>query len=292
MSHELRTPLNAILGFAPAPRAGRALGASSARASTRSFERGRHLLSLINEVLDISRIEAGRLQLSLEPVPLQETRSPGDASWSGRRPRLPAVTVRADAIDDELHVLADRQRLQQVLLNLLSNAIKYNRPGGSVAVSCRGVTGDRLRIAVTDTGPGHPADKLARLFTPFDRLGAEASAVEGTGLGLALSKALVEAMGGTLRVQSQQGVGSTFSVDAGRSRRRPSRRAASAAGDDRAAAGRRPSRRAAHDSLHRGQPVEPAPRRAACWPADRASACCRRCRAAWGSISPATTGPT
>jgi CheY-like chemotaxis protein/anti-sigma regulatory factor (Ser/Thr protein kinase) len=123
------------------------------------------------------------------------------------------VTVRAEGIDEGLHVLADRQRLQQVLLNLLSNGVKYNRARGTVTVACLDSRSSRLKIEVTDTGPGIAADKLARLFTPFDRLGAEASAVEGTGLGLALSKSLVEAMGGTLRVRSALKVGCTFSVE-------------------------------------------------------------------------------
>ena len=148
---------------------------------------GRHLLGLINEVLDISRIEAGRLQLSLEPVPLHETirQAIELVRPSAAESR---VSVRSDAVDEQLHVLADRQRLQQVLLNLLSNGIKYNRPSGIVTVSSEAVAPNRLRVRVTDTGEGIAADKLARLFTPFDRLGAEASAVEGTGLGLALSK--------------------------------------------------------------------------------------------------------
>ena len=211
MSHELRTPLNAILGFA------QLLELDTASAEQREsveqiLRAGRHLLGLINEILDISRIEAGRLQLSLEPVPVHETvrqaielvqPSAADAH----------VTVRAETIGEWLHVLADRQRLQQVLLNLLSNGVKYNRAGGTVTVACVENTGSRLRIDVTDTGPGITADKLERLFTPFDRLGAEASAVEGTGLGLALSKSLVEAMGGTLRVRSQPEEGCTFSME-------------------------------------------------------------------------------
>src|SRR5439155_917039 len=123
------------------------------------------------------------------------------------------VAVRAERIGEALHVRADRQRLQQVLLNLLSNGVKYNRAGGTVTVACRESPASRLRIEVTDTGPGITADKLARLFTPFDRLGAEASAVEGTGLGLALSKSLVEAMGGALQVRSQPEEGCTFWVE-------------------------------------------------------------------------------
>jgi signal transduction histidine kinase/ActR/RegA family two-component response regulator len=211
MSHELRTPLNAILGFAQlleldleSPEQQESVG--------QILRAGRHLLGLINEILDISRIEAGRLQLSLEPVPVHETvRQAIDLvqpSAAGAQ-----VTVRAESIAPAVHVLADRQRLQQVLLNLLSNGVKYNRAGGTVTVACAAREASRLRIEVRDTGPGIAADKLARLFTPFDRLGAEGSAVEGTGLGLALSKSLVEAMGGTLHVRSEVTRGSTFVVE-------------------------------------------------------------------------------
>ena len=211
MSHELRTPLNAILGFAQLLEMD-ALSARQDESVDQILRAGRHLLGLINEVLEISRIEAGRLQLSLEPVPVAETLR--EAVELIRPSATPLrVSVGADAIDESLHVLADRQRLQQVLLNLLSNAVKYNRPDGTVRASCERVGDDGLRISVTDTGRGIAADRLERLFTPFDRLGAEVSAVEGTGLGLALSKALVDAMGGTLYVRSQPGVGSTFCVE-------------------------------------------------------------------------------
>ena len=210
MSHELRTPLNAILGFGQLLEMD-ALSGRQGESVGHILRAGRHLLGLIDEVLDISRIEAGRLRLSLEPVPVRETLG---QAMQLVRPSAAAmdVSVQAEAIDEGLHVLADRQRLQQVLLNLLSNAIKYNRPRGTVRVACA-TTGERLRIAVTDTGAGIAADKLARLFVPFDRLGAEATGVEGTGLGLALSKTLVDAMRGTLEVQSAQGAGSTFSVE-------------------------------------------------------------------------------
>ena len=209
MSHELRTPLNAILGFgqllemdAPSGRQGESV--------THILRAGRHLLGLINEVLDISRIEAGRLQLSLEPVPVRETVGQAMQLVQPSADSL-GITLAAEPIDEGLHVLADRQRLQQVLLNLLANAVKYNRPHGTVRVACD--AGDeRMRIAVSDAGPGIAADKLARLFVPFDRLGAEATGVEGTGLGLALSKALVDAMRGTLEVESAVGTGSTFAV--------------------------------------------------------------------------------
>ncbi len=211
MSHELRTPLNAILGFGQLLQMG-ALSAKETESVGHILRAGRHLLDLINEVLELSRIEAGRLQLSLEPVPVGETL--GQAIQLVQPTATAAgVSVRPGALDERLHVLADRQRLQQVFLNLLSNAIKYNRPRGMVSTACERVAEDRVRISVTDTGEGIAADKLARLFTPFDRLGAEASGVEGTGLGLTLSKSLVEAMSGTLHVHSEPGTGSTFSVE-------------------------------------------------------------------------------
>ncbi len=210
MSHELRTPLNAILGFAQLLELD-SQSAEQQESVEQILRAGRHLLGLINEILDISRIEAGRLQLSLEPVPVYETvRQAIDLVQPSAADAH--VAVRSDAIDERVHVLADRQRLQQVLLNLLSNGVKYNRESGTVTVSCVEVAG-RLRIDVNDTGQGIAADKLERLFTPFDRLGAEASAIEGTGLGLALSKSLIEAMGGTLRVTSRPEAGCTFSLD-------------------------------------------------------------------------------
>jgi len=173
---------------------------------------GRHLLDLINEVLDISRIESGRLQVSLEPVAVSETLG---AAMDLVRPSAGArrITLSLTAVAEERHVLADRQRLQQVFLNLLSNAVKYNRVGGEVWISCEDGADGALQIRVRDTGPGIAPDKLERLFTPFDRLGAEATDVEGTGLGLTLSKHLVEVMGGTMAVESSVGDGSTFSVE-------------------------------------------------------------------------------
>jgi signal transduction histidine kinase/ActR/RegA family two-component response regulator len=211
MSHELRTPLNGILGFGQLLEM-EALAPEPKESVEQILRAGRHLLAVINEVLEISQIEAGRIQLSLEPVPVYETvrQAVGLVQPSAGKSR---IAVRADAVDERLHALADRQRLQQVLLNLLANAVKYNRPGGVVAVSCEAASDNRLRIHVADTGQGIAAEKLARLFTPFDRLGVEASGVEGTGLGLALSKHLVTAMGGTMLVRSQVDVGSIFSVE-------------------------------------------------------------------------------
>jgi PAS domain S-box-containing protein len=210
MSHELRTPLNGILGFGQLL-AMKGLPPDQRESVDLILQAGRHLLGLINEVLEISRIEAGQLRLSLEPVPVAEIlRTAIDLV----RPlaRDYGIALLAEAAADGRHVLADRQRLQQVLLNLLSNAVKYNRPNGQVHVSCGDVPAGRIQISVTDTGAGMTADQLARLFTPFDRLGAEASRVEGTGLGLTLSKHLVDLMGGRIAVESRLGGGTTFSV--------------------------------------------------------------------------------
>jgi signal transduction histidine kinase/CheY-like chemotaxis protein len=209
-SHELRTPLNAILGFA------QLLEMSDLRVEDRDsaehiLKAGRHLLALINEVLDIARIEAGELSLSLEPVPL------APLTTEVATLMLPLAATRSIAIEHHcgpgaLTALADRQRLAQVLLNLVSNAVKYNRDGGVVAVNCRAVDDKSTEITVADTGPGLSDEDARRIFLPFERLGAEQSDVEGTGIGLALARALTEAMNGRLTVTSELGRGSTFSV--------------------------------------------------------------------------------
>ncbi len=212
MSHELRTPLNAILGFAQvlemAP-----LSEKHKESVGHILTGGRHLLQMINEVLDLARIEAGRLSLSPEPVPLQGV---VQETLDLITPLAATAGVRLDAAAFDgppRHVMADRQRLKQVLLNLLSNAVKYNRPEGTVGLSCAETPERWIRISVTDSGPGIPAERMGRLFTPFERLGAEQTEVEGTGLGLALSKRLVEAMGGRIGAESRVGRGSTFWVD-------------------------------------------------------------------------------
>jgi PAS domain S-box-containing protein len=211
MSHELRTPLNAILGF------GQLLEMDSLDAEQRDGVRqimkaGRHLLELVNEVLDIARIEAGRLALSLEPVSLAEVIGEASGLVEPMAVNRRVSLAREGAWGQHGHVLADRQRLLQVLLNLLSNAVKYNRAGGSVTVACSTSDGT-VRIEVRDTGPGIRDDHVSRLFSPFERLEAERSDVEGTGLGLTLSRRLVEAMGGSIGVRSVVGKGSTFWVE-------------------------------------------------------------------------------
>jgi len=212
MSHELRTPLNAILGF------GQLLERQKPTEQQRSrvqhiISAGRHLLNLIDEVLDISRIEAGHLQLSVEPVAVAEVL---EEALDLMRPLAEnrAMEISVDAkLDTDLHVLADRQRLKQVLLNLLTNSVKYTEVGGRVAVSIDASHSSRMRVLVTDTGAGIAADKQARLFTPFDRLGVEQSGVEGTGLGLALCQRLMHAMGGEIGVSSRVGKGSAFWIE-------------------------------------------------------------------------------
>ncbi|HEV3464014.1 MAG TPA: ATP-binding protein, partial [Actinomycetota bacterium] len=165
-----------------------------------------------NEVLDIAAIEAGRLSLSLEPVALAGV---AGETVSLIRPLADKhhVVLAGPNVSYTAHVLGDRQRLKQVLLNLLSNAVKYNREGGSVHLDCEPVPGGRLRIKVTDTGPGIPAEAIERLFVPFERVASQPGAIEGTGLGLPLSKRLAEAMGGTLELSTTVGKGSSFWIE-------------------------------------------------------------------------------
>jgi PAS domain S-box-containing protein len=210
MSHELRTPLNSILGF------GHILemdGLSEGQLEPVRYilESGRHLLALINEVLDIARIEAGKVAIFPEPVAVEALIADVVAVVS---PMAAERNIRVEIApgDLECHILADRQRVKQVLLNLLSNAIKYNREEGEVEIGCECV-GPHLRIRVRDTGHGIPAERLADVFAPFERIVAEHEDIQGSGLGLALSRNLMELMGGTLTVESEPGVGSTFTAE-------------------------------------------------------------------------------
>jgi PAS domain S-box-containing protein len=208
MSHELRTPMNSILGFAQLL-ARAELPAAHGRSVQHILKAGRHLLQLINEVLEIARIEAGREHFSLEPVAL----APALREAAGLvRPlaQQAGVELREGAWPSDAWVHADRQRLVQVLLNLLSNAIKYNRPAGYVRLACAADGPGRWAVRVEDGGPGIADDRVHQLFTPFARLGAETTEVEGTGLGLALSRRLTEAMGGTLALESTGPAGSVF----------------------------------------------------------------------------------
>jgi signal transduction histidine kinase/ActR/RegA family two-component response regulator len=213
MSHELRTPLNAILGFSQ-------ILASETLPSTPAQKKefvghiikaGRHLLSLINEILDLTKIESGAIVLSLEPVSisdiLQECQTMIEPMGTQRN-----ISVSFPQPND-LHAHADRTRLRQVLLNLLSNAIKYNRAGGTVTVTCHALQAERIRITVQDTGPGLRPEQVDQLFQPFNRLGQEGGKEEGSGIGLVVTKRLVELMKGTIGVSSTAGKGSTFWID-------------------------------------------------------------------------------
>jgi PAS domain S-box-containing protein len=215
MSHELRSPLNAILGFAQLMESGSPLPTSTQKSSIdQILKAGWYLLELINEILDLALIESGRLSLALEQVSLvevmlecQDMIEP-QAQKNGIQLSFPRFEI-------PLFVHADRTRMKQVLINLLSNAIKYNRPQGTVEVTCRATAEKRVHISVQDTGEGLSAEKRAQLFQPFNRLGQEASAEEGTGIGLVVSKRLVELMGGQIGVESTVGVGSRFWVELG-----------------------------------------------------------------------------
>ncbi len=212
MSHELRTPLNAILGFAQLLELDE-LRDDQQESLGHILSAARHLLALINEVLDIAAIEAGRLPLSVEPVAVADVVGETVSLIRPLADQHNVLLVGDSTTICDRHVLADRQRLKQILLNLLSNAVKYNREGGSVRLYCEPAPGERFRIKVADNGPGIGAQALERLFVPFERLTAEFSGVEGTGLGLPLSQRLALAMGGTLELTTAIDQGSTFWVE-------------------------------------------------------------------------------
>ena len=215
MSHELRSPLNAILGFAQLMESGSPAPTAVQKASIdQILKAGWYLLELINEVLDLALIESGRLSLSVEPTSLpdvlEDCKTMIEPMAQERR-----ISLHFPELETPCFVGADRTRLKQVVINLLSNAIKYNRTGGSVSVT---VTGSpraqtRTRIRVRDTGDGLSPSDMAQLFQPFNRLGKENSDEQGTGIGLVVSKRLVEQMGGEMGVSSTLGTGSEFWIE-------------------------------------------------------------------------------
>jgi len=209
-SHELRTPLNAILGFTQLlemsdlseedrDSAGRILGA------------GRHLLTLINELIDISRIESGDLSLSVEPVSLLSLLEEA-SQLMGPLAAERSIVIVQNCVRPAFAAYADRHRLMQIVVNLMSNAVKYNRRGGTITITCPEHEAGRIGLTISDTGAGLSQDDLERIFVPFERLGAEQTAVEGTGIGLPLAKSLTEAMGGWLSASSVPGEGSAFTI--------------------------------------------------------------------------------
>ena len=210
MSHELRSPLNAILGFAQLINSESPPPTPSQTASIdQILHAGWYLLELINEILDLAQIESGKLALSLEPTSLAEVIFECQAMIEPQGQKRD-IRMTFPRFDIPYFVDADRTRLKQVLINLLSNAIKYNQANGTVVVDCATSTPERVRVSVRDGGAGLPPDMLMQLFQPFNRLGRETSAEEGTGIGLVMSKRLVELMGGTIGVESTVGQGSVF----------------------------------------------------------------------------------
>ena len=214
MSHELRTPLNAILGFAQLLEydPGHPLADAQKESVEHIKSGGKHLLELINDILDLAKIESGNVELEIDvvdPKDLYHEVLPLATALADRR----SITVHAPAMDKpQNRISIDFTRAKQVLLNLLSNAVKYNNEAGDVTLDSEVVDG-QLRISVTDTGPGIPEDKMDDLFKPFSRLGAEETSIEGTGIGLTITKELVGHMGGEIGVESVVGVGTTFWIE-------------------------------------------------------------------------------
>ena len=212
MNHELRTPLNAIIGFGQLLEM-HGLSAEHGDCLRPILRSGRHLLGLVNELLEIAQIETNRLELSPEPVLIRElVNDVMDLMLPAAAHRNVLLTTEGVAEPDRF-VRADRYRLKQVLLNLVSNAVKFNMEGGRATVAVTTPSPGRVRMSVSDTGPGLRSEDFARIFTPFDRLDAGRLGIEGTGLGLTLAKGLVERMGGTIGVESALGTGSTFWIE-------------------------------------------------------------------------------
>jgi signal transduction histidine kinase len=212
VSHELRTPLNAVIGFTELMQTDTVdpLTSTQAQRMQLVLDAGRHLLALIDDVLDLSSLDDGPMALPLQPVALVPV-----LQASLNQIEAMAVAQQVSLISElphaELRVLADARRLEQVLLNLLSNAIKYNRPSGEVHLSCER-EGDAVSITVRDTGLGLRTDQIEQLFQPFNRLGAQFTKVQGSGLGLVITQELVKRMDGSLTVDSTEGVGTRMVV--------------------------------------------------------------------------------
>jgi PAS domain S-box-containing protein len=210
MSHELRSPLNAILGFAQLMATASPTPSDLQKESiTQILQAGWHLLNLINEILDLSVVESGKVSLSLEPVSLSDVLSECQTMMEAQAQQR-GIRMTFPKFEQPKFVWADQTRLKQIVINLLSNAIKYNQDNGQVTVDYTAMSSDRIRISFKDTGAGLTPDKKAQLFQPFNRLGQEAGSVAGTGIGLVVTKQLVELMGGFLGVDSTVGEGSAF----------------------------------------------------------------------------------
>jgi len=213
MSHELRTPLNAILGFSQLLNMDTALAAEHKNMVNDIWHGGKHLLMLVNEVLDLAKVESGKYELNPKRISLRDTMTECVALTSSLVTHHGvSLSVNFDSFD-RIEVYLDPTRLKQVILNLVSNACKYNQSGGSVSVECSRLANDRVQVSVVDTGKGIPRDRQADIFEPFNRLDAEYSGVEGTGIGLTITRQLVEAMGGSIGLESEVGRGSKFWIE-------------------------------------------------------------------------------
>ncbi len=212
MSHELRTPLNAILGFAQILEGDAVSPAAQKRSVNQILQAGWYLLDLINEILDLALIESGKLSVSMESVSidevLRECRTMIEPQALAQR-----INLHFPETETLHYVNVDRTRLKQIIINLLSNAIKYNKTLGSVVVTCLRQSPERIRICVEDSGEGLSPEKISQLFQPFNRLGQESKGVEGTGIGLVMTKRLCELMGGRIGVESVVGKGSVFWIE-------------------------------------------------------------------------------
>ena len=237
MSHELRTPLSAILGFAELIDAGTPPPTPSQKRSVdQILQAGWYLLELINEILDLALVESGKLTLEVQAIALADIVRECQAMMEPQADKR-GISMTIPAFDEPCFLMADSTRLKQILINLLSNAIKYNQPGGTVTVSCAQTELGRIRISVEDTGEGLSPEKIAHLFQPFNRLGQEGRAEQGTGVGLVMTKRLVELMGGSIGVESTVGKGSTFWIEMALApKQRPGETSAAAPGPSQAPA--------------------------------------------------------
>lgn len=213
MSHELRTPLNAVLGFAQLMESEKPPPSERQQGSLKQIlKAGWYLLQLINEILDLSMIESGQVAMSREAMALTDVLRDCQGMIAPQAQKRD-IKLTFSSLDTPFYVHADLTRVKQVVINLLSNSIKYNREGGSVVVECKIQDNDRVRLSVRDTGYGLTTGQLAQLFQPFNRLGQETGIEEGSGIGLVVTKQLVELMGGTIGVESEVGVGTLFWIE-------------------------------------------------------------------------------
>ena len=213
MSHELRTPLNAILGFTQLLELDETLNANQLDSIHEVHHGGEHLLELINEVLDLTRIESGNLDIATAQINVCNVI---EECVTLSQPLLAQYDVSLSTENKcaaDTDVYADKTRLKQIILNLISNACKYNRKGGSIDIICSNTKDNMIRLSVKDTGTGIAKKHQKSIFEPFNRLDAEHSHIEGTGIGLTITKELIEVMGGDIGFESEQGVGSTFWID-------------------------------------------------------------------------------